>query len=78
MHDHVRMVKRNGDVHLERRARFFLSTVLAGEQVGVRETEDGRWLVTFAKYDLGHYNCRTKRFEPLEAKQSEAATTKAA
>lgn len=78
MHDHVQKVRRNGDVFIEKRKRFFLSTVLAGEQVGLRETEDGRWLVTFAKYDLGHCDCKTKRFEPLQVKQSQGATTEAA
>ena len=46
--------------------RIFLTGVLAGELVGMREVEVGRWLVTFASLDLGHFDRRTDRFEPLE------------
>ena len=37
---------------------------LAGQVVGVREVELGRWVVTFMDYDLGYYDTRTRRFEP--------------
>jgi hypothetical protein len=31
-----------------------LSTVFAGQNVGVQEVSDKIWLVSFMKYDLGH------------------------
>ena len=68
LHDFVSRVCQAGDVKFCHRQpeRFFLTGVLAGELVGMREVEDGRWLVTFAGLDLGHFDRRTERFEPLE------------
>lgn len=66
MHDHTLRVYGAGDLWLTRGHVFFLSAVLAGQRVGVREVEDGRWLVSFMQFDLGHYDCRTKLFEPKE------------
>jgi hypothetical protein len=31
-----------------------LSTVFAGQAVGIKEVEEGIWLVTFMDYDLGY------------------------
>lgn len=52
-HDDVLAVDRAGYVCLRRR-RSYLSSALAYQTVGVREELDGRWLVTFAKLDLGY------------------------
>ena len=46
--------------------RLFLSTVFAGLPVGLRELDDGRWLVSFASLALGHYQPQQRRFEPAE------------
>ena len=32
---------------------------------GIREVEDGRWLVSFMDLDLGYVDERTRVFEPL-------------
>lgn len=39
--------------------------VFAGQQVGLKETDDGIWLVTFMDYDLGYFDEEGLRFEPL-------------
>jgi transposase InsO family protein len=65
LHDHVHRVHTSGQLWLTRRDHFRLTTALARESVGVREVEDGRWLVSFMNLDLGHYDFRTKRFEPI-------------
>ena len=52
-HDDVIPVDKTGYVCFRRR-RAYLSTALAYQTVGLREEPDGRWLVTFAKLDLGH------------------------
>jgi transposase InsO family protein len=52
-HDDVLRVTRVGNVRLGNR-QVFCSTALAGQDVGVREERDGRWLVTFMHLDLGH------------------------
>jgi transposase InsO family protein len=44
---------------------IFLSRAFAGHNVGLRELSDGRWLVTFAKMDLGHVSPDGRHFEPL-------------
>jgi len=52
-HDDVAAVDKYGYIHFRRR-RAYLSTALAYQAVGLREEVDGRWLVTFAKVDLGY------------------------
>ena len=36
------------------RKKINISTVLAGQKLGIKEVEDGIWLVTFLDYDLGY------------------------
>jgi putative transposase len=43
-----------------------LSTVFAGQAVGVRQVEDRLWLVSFMDYDLGYFDDETCRLEPIE------------
>lgn len=66
LHDVVRAVARCGHIGLgpRRFGQVFLSSALAGERVGLREVEDGRWLISFASLDLGIADVRTKTFEP--------------
>lgn len=66
LHDDVLVVGREGHIRLPRCRSVFLSKALAGQPVGLREQEDGRWLVTFITLDLGLYDPRGhRRFEPL-------------
>ena len=66
LHDATLRVHPSGDLWLTKRDYFRVSSVLARELVGVREIDDGRWLITFMQLDLGHYDCRTRRFEPIQ------------
>lgn len=43
-----------------------LSQVFAGQAVGIKEVDDGIWLVSFMDYDLGYFDWEGKRFEPVE------------
>jgi hypothetical protein len=43
-----------------------LSTSLAGQAVGVKEVENGIWLVSFMDYDLGYIDLDEKTLQPLE------------
>ena len=52
-HDDVLRVDWGGCVFFRRR-RTYLSKALMYQTVGVREELDGRWMVSFAKFDLGH------------------------
>jgi putative transposase len=40
-----------------------LSTVFAGQNVGVKEIEEKVWLISFMHYDLGFFDHETTRFE---------------
>lgn len=68
--DEVRRVHSAGFVQTPDGGRCCLTQALIGEEVGFREVDDGRWLVTFAALDLGHYDERDKTFEPMEAKSN--------
>lgn len=52
-HDDTLRVYPDGKIWFERR-RIYLSSALAGQQVGIREQRDRRWLVTFMDLDLGY------------------------
>ena len=43
-----------------------LSSSLAGQAVGVKEVDDGIWLVSFINYDLGYIDLEEKTLQPLE------------
>jgi putative transposase len=42
-----------------------LSTAFAGQEVGIKEVEDGIWVVSFLNYDLGYFDEEGKRVEPV-------------
>jgi hypothetical protein len=44
-----------------------LSTVFAGHAVGLKEVEDGTWLVSFMDYDLGYIDLEGKLSSPSTA-----------
>lgn len=43
-----------------------LSQVFSGQDVGIKEVENGIWLVTFMDFDLGYFDEDTEKIEPLE------------
>lgn len=53
LHDDVVRVNRWGDIHIAGFGPVRVTRALAGQDVGIREEEDGRWLVSFATLDLG-------------------------
>lgn len=63
-HDRTITVTRCGRICLNNRKVNF-SAVFAGQDVGVKEAEDGIWLVSFMNYDLGYFDFEGMRFEPL-------------
>lgn len=64
-HDRTITVTNCGRICL-RRKKVNFSRVFAGQDIGVKETDDGIWLVTFMDYDLGFFDLETKKLEPLE------------
>lgn len=45
--------------------KISLSTVFAGQKVGLKQVADDIWLVTFIDYDLGYFDTESRNFEPL-------------
>jgi hypothetical protein len=43
-----------------------LSTSLAGQAVGIKEVDEGIWLVSFMDYDLGYIDLEEKTLQPLD------------
>ena len=48
------------------RPKINLSSVFAGQKVGIKQVSEEIWLVTFMDYDLGYFDHETCRPEPLE------------
>ena len=42
-----------------------LSKAFAGVEVGIKEMEDGIWVVSFLDYDLGYFDDKSKKVEPI-------------
>jgi putative transposase len=47
------------------RQRVNLSTVFAGQMVGISQVDDHLWLASFMHYDLGYFDDETCRLEPI-------------
>lgn len=62
-HDRAVRITQCGRICIGRR-KVNLSTVFAGQTVGIREVEDKIWLVSFMDYDLGFFDEREDRVEP--------------
>jgi len=62
-HDRSVRVTRCGRICIGRR-KINLSTVFAGQTVGVTEVEDQIWLVSFLDYDLGYFDKERGRVKP--------------
>ena len=62
----VRRVRRDGSIKWSGDL-VFISQPLAGETVGIAETDSGHWIVRFADIDLGIIDCRTKKFHGFRA-----------
>lgn len=64
-HDRTIHVTCCGRICLHRK-KINLSTVFAGQAVGLKEVEEGTWLVTFMDYDLGYIDLEEKTLQPLD------------
>ncbi|MEJ2653037.1 MAG: IS481 family transposase [Gammaproteobacteria bacterium] len=64
-HDQTVTVTTCGRICFKRR-KINLSTVFAGQNVGIKQVSDRIWLVTFMEYDLGYFDDQVCRLEPIE------------
>ena len=63
-HDKAATVTTCGRICFNRQ-KINLSQVFAGQTVGIKQTDDKIWLVSFMDYDLGYFDDETCRLEPL-------------
>ncbi len=64
-HDKTIQVTQCGRI-CEKKLKVNLSRAFAGQEVGIKEVEDGIWVVSFLNYDLGYFDQVAKRVEPVE------------
>jgi transposase InsO family protein len=64
-HDRSALVTTCGRICIHRK-KINVSTVLAGQTLGLREVDENTWLVSFMEYDLGYVDLDEKRLQPLE------------
>ena len=64
-HDRTATVTTCGRICFNRQ-KINLSTVFAGQSVGIKQVSDQIWLVSFMDYDLGYFDHETCRLEPIE------------
>jgi hypothetical protein len=43
-----------------------ISTVLAGQKLGIKQVDDGIWLVSFVHYGLGYFDREQKTLQPFD------------
>lgn len=65
LHDRDVIVTACGRICMHRK-RVNISTVLAGQKLGIKEVDDGIWIVSFMRYDLGFIDLEQKTLQPLE------------
>jgi transposase InsO family protein len=64
-HDRELMVTACGRICLHRK-KINISTVLAGQRLGIKEVDDGIWIVSFMRYDLGYIDLEQRTLQPLD------------
>ena len=48
------------------RKKINISTVLTGQRLGIKEVDEGIWLVGFMTYDLGYIDLEQKTLQPID------------
>jgi hypothetical protein len=64
-HDRDILVTACGRLCLHRK-KINISTVLAGQKLGIREVDEGIWLASFMHYDLGYFDLEQKTLQPID------------
>jgi transposase InsO family protein len=65
LHDRDVVVTACGRICMHRK-KINISTVLAGQKLGIKEVDEGIWLVSFMHYDLGYIDLEQKTLQPLD------------
>jgi transposase InsO family protein len=65
LHDRELLVTACGRICMHRK-RINISQVFAGQRVGIKEVDEGIWIVSFMQYDLGYIDLEQKTLQPLD------------
>jgi len=65
LHDREVLVTACGRICMHRK-RINISHVFAGQRVGIKEVDEGIWIVSFMQYDLGYIDLEQKTLQPLD------------
>ena len=65
LHDRDIMVTACGRLCMHRK-KINISSVLAGQRLGIKEVDEGIWLVSFMHYDLGYIDLEQKTLQTLD------------
>jgi transposase InsO family protein len=65
LHERDVLVTACGRICLHRK-KINLSIVLAGQRVGIKEVDEGIWIVSFMQYDLGYIDLEQRTLQPLD------------
>jgi transposase InsO family protein len=63
-YDLTKRVSKCGRIKLSSTHRIFISDVFGGQEVGIKEVDDGIWSVAFMGFELGYYGKEPNRFNP--------------
>ncbi len=64
-HDSDILVTACGRICMHRK-KINVSTVLAGQRLGIKEVDDGIWLVSFMQYDLGYIDLEQRTLQTID------------
>jgi transposase InsO family protein len=64
-HDRDVLVTACGRICMHRK-KINVSTVLAGQRLGITEVDDGIWLLSFMHYDLGYIDLEQRTLQPID------------
>jgi transposase InsO family protein len=64
-HDRDALVTNCGRICIYRK-KINISTVMAGQRLGIKEVDDGIWLVSFMHYDLGYIDLEQKTLQTID------------
>ncbi|MEL7302247.1 MAG: IS481 family transposase, partial [Pseudomonadota bacterium] len=65
LHDRDVLVTACGRLCMHRK-KINISTVMAGQRLGIKEVDDGIWLVSFMAYDLGYIDLEQKTLQTID------------
>ena len=64
-HDRDVLVTACGRICMHRK-KINISTVMAGQRLGIKEVDDGIWLVSFMHYDLGYIDLEQRTLQTID------------